>query len=295
MNKNKIRAHAQKHPNISRAAIARYFKCSASDVRDALRPAHAPKKKPATNRNKPRPVPWEDVLLMREECGWDVLTYPYAGYLTEKAKKYGISRDTLRHILTNKQYKRPESFIHEEHRCCSTCRFMKPLSHFTPKQARCRFCSRRAYNNPMKIEERREKNRSYLRKRRKADPLYAIKCRMRTCVAHAFSKRAGEKPTSTEELVGCSFEFLCKYLESHFQDGMSWDNRNEWHIDHIIPLSLASNEYELKTLFHYTNLQPMWAEDNLSKSDNVDLATFMNFLADHRWAFQKEEDETCVE
>jgi hypothetical protein len=58
-------------------------------------------------------------------------------------------------------------------------------------------------------------------------------------------------------------------LEKQFVVGMSWDNRNKWHIDHIIPLSSAKTEEEIYKLAHYTNLQPLWAEDNLSKGDTI--------------------------
>jgi hypothetical protein len=50
---------------------------------------------------------------------------------------------------------------------------------------------------------------------------------------------------------------------------MSWDNHGEWHIDHIIPLSSAKNENDVYTLCHYTNLQPLWAEENLRKSNKI--------------------------
>ncbi len=69
--------------------------------------------------------------------------------------------------------------------------------------------------------------------------------------------------------MGCSPELLKEYLEKQFVDGMCWDNRNEWHIDHIIPLSLAKTEEEIYKLCHYTNLQPLWAEDNLRKSNKI--------------------------
>jgi hypothetical protein len=67
--------------------------------------------------------------------------------------------------------------------------------------------------------------------------------------------------------LGCSIEELKKYLESKFQDGMTWDNYGQWHIDHIRPLcsfNLQDPE-ELKKVCHYSNLQPLWAKDNLDK------------------------------
>jgi hypothetical protein len=77
------------------------------------------------------------------------------------------------------------------------------------------------------------------------------------------------KRNKTFNIVGCSPQFLKEHLENQFIDGMDWDNRGEWHIDHIIPLSSAKTEDELYKLCHYTNLQPLWAEDNLKKSNKI--------------------------
>ena len=71
--------------------------------------------------------------------------------------------------------------------------------------------------------------------------------------------------------MGCTEVELKTYLESKFQPGMSWDNygRTGWHIDHIRPLSSfdLSNADEQARACHYTNLQPLWAKENLSKGD----------------------------
>jgi hypothetical protein len=79
-------------------------------------------------------------------------------------------------------------------------------------------------------------------------------------------------PNSTiKDVIGCTPQFLKEHLENQFKDGMSWDNYGfyGWHIDHIIPLSSAKNEEELYKLCHYTNLQPLWSKDNLSKGSKI--------------------------
>jgi hypothetical protein len=77
------------------------------------------------------------------------------------------------------------------------------------------------------------------------------------------------KTNKTFEIVGCTPEFLKEHLEKQFTDGMTWENRNKWHIDHIVPLSSAKTEDELYKLCHYTNLQPLWAEENMKKSNKI--------------------------
>lgn len=81
--------------------------------------------------------------------------------------------------------------------------------------------------------------------------------------------KSKNKSAPTLELLGCTIEFLKEHLESQFQEGMSWDNYGVegWHIDHIRPcvsFDLTDPEQQ-KQCFHYTNLQPLWASENLSK------------------------------
>ena len=69
--------------------------------------------------------------------------------------------------------------------------------------------------------------------------------------------------------IRCEPNFLREHLEKQFKDGMSWENYGSWHIDHIIPLSSAKNIEEINKLCHYTNLQPLWASENLSKGSKI--------------------------
>jgi hypothetical protein len=85
------------------------------------------------------------------------------------------------------------------------------------------------------------------------------------------SLKHNRKSLKTEILIGCSISKLKIYLESKFIEGMSWHNRELWHIDHIIPCDSfdLSNPDQQKKCFHYTNLQPLWKEDNLKKSNKL--------------------------
>jgi len=85
-----------------------------------------------------------------------------------------------------------------------------------------------------------------------------------------FLKRTKQpKIASAVDELGCSVEELKKYLESKFQSGMTWDNYGLWEIDHIKPLAAFDmlDMQQVKQACHYTNLQPLWQEDNRSKGD----------------------------
>jgi hypothetical protein len=127
--------------------------------------------------------------------------------------------------------------------------------------------------NPEKRKEYRENYKSRKQEQRKErrdkDPIFNLTNRLR-CRLWKYLKILNiTKTNKTFDIVGCSPQFLKEHLETQFTDGMSWDNRSEWHIDHIIPLSSAKTEDELYKLCHYENLQPLWAEDNLKKSNKI--------------------------
>lgn len=97
----------------------------------------------------------------------------------------------------------------------------------------------------------------------------AMSKRMRSLVASALSKRGFQKASRTAAIIGCTWVEFARHIELQFLPGMSWDNRHLWHIDHIVPLASASTEADVIALNHFTNLRPLWALDNLAKSDTV--------------------------
>ena len=111
----------------------------------------------------------------------------------------------------------------------------------------------------------------YVRCRSRRDPAFAIRLRLRARLVHVIRRYMTPAPRSVRRVIdhslGCSMSELRSHLESKFLPGMSWDNRNEWHVDHIKPLcafDLADPEQQA-VAFHYSNLQPLWALDNMRK------------------------------
>lgn len=111
--------------------------------------------------------------------------------------------------------------------------------------------------------------REYARKKRNTDKSYVVARRLRNRLYYALKNKSWKKNTHFSDYIGCSREDLIVHLESGFRDGMSWDNYGKWHIDHVIPLNSATNEDSLYRLCHYTNLQPLWASDNIRKGDKI--------------------------
>lgn len=114
-----------------------------------------------------------------------------------------------------------------------------------------------------------ETHKKYERNKLKTDPLFRFQKNIRRRVLAAFKN--SYKLDTTKNLIGCSWEELRNYLEKQFKEGMTWENYGQWHIDHIIPLSSFNllDEKEVKKAIHYSNLQPLWAIDNLKKGNRI--------------------------
>jgi len=120
----------------------------------------------------------------------------------------------------------------------------------------------------------REKNPHYERNRRCTDPTYKLHHNLRAGLCRCLRGKA--KKSYTLEYIDLDAEQVWEHLESKFMDGMTRENYGKWHVDHIRPLcsfdfdqfEQGSEEYEnlIHEAWHYTNLQPLWAKDNLSKS-----------------------------
>jgi hypothetical protein len=100
---------------------------------------------------------------------------------------------------------------------------------------------------------------------------YRIETRLRARCRKAVIAAGSKKASKTQQLVGADWQTVRAWIESKFTQGMTWDNIGMWHIDHIKPcvsFNLTQPEEQFKC-FHYTNLQPLWAKDNLSKGSKA--------------------------
>jgi hypothetical protein len=135
----------------------------------------------------------------------------------------------------------------------------------------CKIVSKRQIDNPEMFRERRKKRvpmvRIWRAEKQKTDPQFRLSRTLRSRINMLLIGRV--KSAKTFKLIGCDLDWLIAWIEVHFQSGMTWQNygRDGWHVDHIRPCAsfdLIDSDQQ-KRCFHWTNLQPLWARDNLSK------------------------------
>ena len=126
-------------------------------------------------------------------------------------------------------------------------------------------------STPLKKKIKLKKRRIYEAKQRKNNIQFKLRQNLSRRIREQLQINSTKKTKKTEDLIGCKLSYLKKYLEKNFLKGMNWDNYNinGWHIDHIKPCSNfdLSNVREQKICFNYKNLQPLWAKDNIRKSN----------------------------
>jgi len=183
----------------------------------------------------------------------------------------------------------PIEEIEEGMKKCSTCKTIKLATNdnFSKSKRkkdgfshRCKQCRREAEywidvekaKSKQKVyyEENKEKinvqTTNYTRRKYREDLNFRLLNICRSRVTQALKGKVKSK--NTLQLIGGSVENLKKHLESQFTEGMTWDNHGKWHIDHIKPCAVFdfTVKEQQNECFHYTNLQPLWAEDNMRKS-----------------------------
>jgi hypothetical protein len=161
---------------------------------------------------------------------------------------------------------RYERFLAKPARACLQCGVVTERVNMLMTKDVCKPCSTAAMPKTRKTVYSTNPEAVKRRRRRLANPQQRLRDNITSRLANILANGGFRKRDRTEEIVGCSFQALREHLERQFQPGMNWENYGSWHVDHIVPVSRATTELEMLELNHYTNLQPLWAADNLSKS-----------------------------
>jgi hypothetical protein len=178
------------------------------------------------------------------------------------------------------QYSKPKSGLKAKCKKCDS--EVSMISYWKKRDSRVLHMKKYREKNPDILKNAakkwQDKNKEYSRAKakeryhkKKTDPKYKIPRILRARLGMAIKKI--HKSSSSVVLLGCSIEQCRLHIESLFQPGMTWENHgnNGWHVDHIIPCAAfdLTDPEQQKLCFHYTNLQPLWAEENRKKWDKI--------------------------
>lgn len=144
---------------------------------------------------------------------------------------------------------------------CSKCKIVKDLDKYAPSFLRssspqCSLCNG-SYG------------RDYDKKRFELDPIYKEKRTIGEKIRKSLSRSGWTKDSTATTYLKIDKDGFINHIKSMFREGMSWENRNEWEIDHVIATSFAETSEDLKILWHYLNLQPLWCLENSRKSNDL--------------------------
>lgn len=121
--------------------------------------------------------------------------------------------------------------------------------------------------------QNRPKKTAYVLNRLKKDPNFKLSTMLRKRIRNVLTGKKIKKCYKSIDLLGCSIQNAKEHIEKQFKEGMSWENygHKTWHIDHIIPCASfdLTDPEQQKKCFHYTNLQPLWSYENLSKGNKI--------------------------
>lgn len=217
----------------------------------------------ARERNKNRPPKTEEQKRRRRlyDIEYRKNNSNYQDWMKNYRKEY-YAKNKERIIKQQKEYYANNPDKHEE-------RKIKGRKYYEDNKEK--YAEHR--QKPEVKKRSQEMARKYQSNKRKTNYNFKMRQLLSSRINHALKGQL--KADTTMKLVGCTIEVLKKHLESKFKPGMTWENHTitGWHIDHIKPCSLFDfkDPEQQKECFHYTNLQPLWYDENIRKSNKCEL------------------------
>jgi hypothetical protein len=164
---------------------------------------------------------------------------------------------------------------------CKVCNETKELTDFRTGRGECKACENRKRverKNKQKVEDPTyyDKQRGYDNKRKKImrenyTDIERFMENVRCMIKNSIKDGGYSKESKTCEILGIDYDGLIEHFESQFEEGMTWENHElfGWHIEHIIPKCTAKTYEEIIKVNHYTNLRPMWSDENWKKGSKI--------------------------
>lgn len=186
----------------------------------------------------------------------------------DKRKDYQKHRQSRIEKMAEERARNPEKVSNSK-----KAAYRKNRSHYLEKARKWRERnSERVKKNKSKWhQENKSRISDAVKKRYREDHRFRAAVCMRRMLNKFIKRSGGKKPGRTHEVLGYSYDEFKRHIEIQFERGMSWDNYGEWHIDHIIPVAehIRRGEMDPAVVNCLTNLRPMWAKDNIRKSDSL--------------------------
>jgi len=210
----------------------------------------------------------------KKECNSCLKVKDFFDYQKDKQKPYGVASDCrdCRNLKLRNKYKRDPNYAD------------------TMKTRHSEYYQ----NNKEKVHKAANIRN---KRRQKTDVLYALKKKVKRRIYDIARTKGWKTNDKKDKYLGCSYVELKLHLESLFEEGMSWDNHTTdgWHIDHVIPISVADSYEEARRLNHYTNLAPMWAKSNIKKGDKYEIPNRVKYLSKHELLPNEKEKKEIID
>lgn len=219
---------------------------------------------PEKRIEQPQNVDTNETKIVNEQENWRTITDPKLRKEMRKILWHNSKKEYAK-IYAREYYKNNKSY-HKSYYKKNKSKILESIKSYQVKNKDILKQKRKNYRDL-------NKDKTYQRhkKRLETDIQYKLTCNLRLRLNTALKQNA--KSGSAVKDLGCTIESFKAYLESKFQPGMTWDNygMHGWHIDHIKPLSSfdLTDRKQFLEACHYTNLQPLWAQDNLIKSNKL--------------------------
>lgn len=185
--------------------------------------------------------------------------------------------------IKNNVLKNPIEIIENYNKICIKCNIEKNIINYKINRKSsdnffniCNIClpTNKWNKEKQRLSEKKYREKNYEKIKEKDNkPNNKIRHNLNKRIAMLMIQNNSRKKNKTIDYIGCDINFFKKWMEFQFQEGMTWENYGKWHLDHVKPCASFNllNDDDIKECFNWKNIQPLWANLNLKKSNKIDI------------------------